>query len=98
MRNLPTYEAHFLNEAHKSDADLERTYYDATVWRVRKGVTNGGMIGFDYGDSPGSLPLLYFPGGKTGYYHQSDLTKVSHEEAASHYKWDEEEEEDEETE
>jgi hypothetical protein len=93
MRNLPTYEQHRLNEAHKSDEELERSYPDATAYRVAKHMQHGGEIGFDFGDSPGSLTLLYFPGGKTGYYHQSDLKRVSVEDAADEYGWDEEEEE-----
>ena len=97
MRNLLTYEDFRLNEAHKSDAELEQQLWDATPYRVRKGVAIGGLVGFDFGDSPGSLPLLYFPGGKAGYYHQSDLHRVSHEEAMSQYGWDEEEEEEEES-
>lgn len=80
-----------VDEASKTEAEIERTYPDATAYMVNKRMQHGGEIGFDYGDSPGSLPLLYFPDGKSGYYHPSDLKRVTPDEAAEFYGWDEDE-------
>ena len=66
--------------AHKSDKELLLNAYDAIPYKIIGGVINDGEIGLDFGDSPSEgQPLIYFIGGKNGYYHKSNLKEVSHE-------------------
>ena len=76
--------------AHKSDKDLFMNAYDAIPYKIIGGVTNNGEIGLDFGDSPSDgYPLIYFVGGKNGYYNPSNLQEVSHEDFYNFYGVDE---------
>lgn len=76
--------------ARKSDKELFMNAYDAIPYKITGNVTGQGQIGLDFGDSPSDFAyLIYFPGGKSGYYQKSDAEQVSHEDFYEFYGIDE---------
>ncbi|KKS76785.1 MAG: hypothetical protein UV51_C0016G0005 [Candidatus Woesebacteria bacterium GW2011_GWC1_42_9] len=71
-----------------------QNYTDGTPYRVVGQVARAGEIGIDFGNSPGSLPLLEFPAGGMGYFHPSDLLRVTHEDFAEYWGVDQDEDDD----
>ena len=77
--------------AYKSDKELLLNAYDAVPYKIIGGVRYDGEIGLDFRESPSEgQPLIYFIGGKNGYYHKSNLQEVSHEDFYNFYGVDDE--------
>lgn len=70
---------HILFEASKTDEQLFNNAHDAIPCKIIGNVRHRGEIGLNFGDSPGSNPIVYFPGSSSGYFSPSDLEEVSHE-------------------
>ena len=68
--------------------------HDGTPYKVIGDVTHKGDVGIDFGESPGSLPLIRFPESGSGYFHPSDLLKTSHQNFFESWGMDEEDVED----